>query len=207
MNKNKWKGLLSFDSSLTFILCIGLSIITVITENSFVLLWWKDANVWINDFFVNAIVFVITYTFLKKIKSQSTSFIISYILSLIIGNFIYLDVSNTKFNWCLIVALVLTLAVQIYVSILGYKKGCERGELENDKLVRQYALSLRSMPNEMRTELYNLKRFIKKHPKECATIDKFGIDFVMTFVEDDKAIRKAMKDQQKSETNAHRRNF
>ena len=105
MNKNKWKGLLSFDSSLTFILCIGLSIITVITENSFVLLWWKDANVWINDFFVNAIVFVITYTFLKKIKSQSTSFIISYILSLIIGNFIYLDVSNTKFNWCLIVAL------------------------------------------------------------------------------------------------------
>lgn len=194
MNKNKWKGLLSFDSALTFILCIGLSIITVITENSFDLLWWKDANVWINDFFVNAIVFVITYTFLKKIKSQSTSFIISYILSLIIGNFIYLDVSNTKFNWCLIVALVLTLVVQIYVSILGYKKGCERGELENDKLVRQYALSLRSMPNEMRTELYNLKRFIKKHPKECELISRLGVDGIMSLIDDDKTIRKMMKD-------------
>ena len=194
MKKNKWKGLLSFDSSLTFILCIGLSIVTVITENSFDLLWWKDANVWINDFFVNAIVFVITYTFLKKIKSQSTSFIISYILSLIIGNFIYLDVSNTKFNWCLIFALVLTLAVQIYVSILGYKKGCERGELENDKLVRQYALNLRSMPNEMRTELYNLKRFIKKHPKECELISRLGVDGIMSLIDDDKTARKMMKD-------------
>ena len=190
MNKRKW----SFDSLLTIILCVGLSIITVITENSFNLTWWKDANVWVNDFFVNATVFVITYTFLKKIKSQSVSFIVSYILSLLIGNFIYLDVSSTQFNWRLLVALVLVLMTQIFVSIIGYKKGYEKGELENDKLVRQYAQSLRSMPNEMRTELYNVKRFIKKHPKECELISRFGIEGIMRLIEDDKVSRKLMKD-------------
>ena len=194
VNKNKWKGLLTFDSELTFMLCVGLSIITVLTENSFNLTWWKDANIWINDFFVNSTVFIITYTFLSKIKSQSVSFIVSYILSLIIGNFVYLDVSNTKFTWYLVVALVLTVVIQIYVSIVGYQKGHEKGELQANALMRQYASSLCSMPNETRTELYNMKRFIKKHPKECELISRLGVEGIMSLIEDDKAVRKMMKD-------------
>ena len=194
MNKNKCKGVFAFNNVLTCMLCVGLSIINVLAEKSFNLIWWKDVNIWMNDFFVNSIVFIITYTFLSKTINPIVSFFVSYILSLIIGNFVYLDVSNIKFTWYLVVALVLTLAFQIYVSVIGYQQGRKKGELAKRELIHKYVSSLCSMPNDMRTELYNIKRFIKKHPKECELISTLGVERIMSLIDDDKAVRKLIKD-------------
>ena len=56
------------------------------------------------------------------------------------------------------------------------------------------------MDNKDRAELYNLKMFIKKHPKECEIIDAFGIDFILEIIEDDKIIRKARKNDSTNKT-------
>ena len=131
---------------------------------------------------------------LSKIKNEYLNFGISYVISVLIGNFIQLDSSNLNVTPRMIILIVLNILMLIVWGWSGYNRGKRKAQKEIRASEQEYVQTVLQMDNRARSELYNLSRFIKKHPKECATIDKFGIDFVMTFIEDDKIIRKAMKE-------------
>jgi hypothetical protein len=188
MSRKRSDGTKFDNMLLTFLLAFS-SAIVVATESKFNFTWWKDVNVWINDFFVNMIIFCITYMCLQKIKSQSLSLMLSYFLSLIIGNFIYLDITDAKLTWQLVIAIVGAIVAVIYSTVLGSRKAREKEwQRGYDRFCK-----LASMSNKERTELYNVKRFIQKHPKECELISQIGIEGILKLIEDEKAVRKAIK--------------
>ena len=205
MKKKKTKKKINIEGLVSCAL-LALSLIVLdLTEIKFDLEWFKDTDVWLNDFFVNTFVFFLMSTLLSKVTNEYLNFGISYVISIVIGNFIQLDSSNLNITPKLIILIAMDIVMLIIWGWVGYRKGKRKSKKEAVAAKRRYVQQVLNMDNKARSELYNLSRFIKKHPKECATIDKFGIDFVMTFVEDDKAIRKAVKDQQKMINRSHRR--
>ena len=198
MEYRKEKRKLIIERIVLFVLFVLLITINELTEIQFDLEWFKDVDVWINDFFVNTFVFLLMSSCLYKVTNAYLNFGISYIISVLIGNFIVLDTSNLKFTPRLIILIALNIIALAVWGWNGYNRGKRKAQKEIRASEQEYVQTVLQMDNSARSELYNLSRFIKKHPKECATIDKFGIDFVMTFIEDDKIIRKAMKEQQKS---------
>lgn len=198
MESKTIKKKIIIERMVTFVLLsLSLTIIEL-TEIKFDLEWFKDIDVWFNDFFVNTFVFFLMSTLLSKIKNEYLNFGISYVISVLIGNFIQLDSSNLNVTPRLIILIVLNILMLIVWGWNGSNRGKRKAQKEIRASEQEYVQAVLQMDNKARSELYNLSRFIKKHSKECATIDKFGIDFVMTFTEDDKTIRKAMKEQQKS---------
>lgn len=200
MDQKKTKRKIFIDGLVSFVLLALLMTINELTEIKFDLEWFKDIDVWFNDFFVNTFVFFLMSTLLSKIKNEYLNFGISYVISVLIGNFIELDSSNLNVTPRLIILIVLNILMLIVWGWNGYTKGKRKARKEIRAAEREYVQTVLQMDNKARSELYNLSRFIKKHPKESEAIDKFGIDFVMTFIEDDKAIRKAIKDQPKRES-------
>jgi uncharacterized membrane protein len=196
-NKRRKKKII-IEGFVSFILLALLMTINELTEITFDVGWFRNIDVWFNDFFVNTFVFFLMSTLLSKIKNEYLNFGISYVISVLIGNFIQLDSSNLNVTPRLIILIVLNILMLIVWGWSGYNRGKRKAQKEIRASEQEYVQTVLQMDNRARSELYNLSRFIKKHPKECATIDKFGIDFVMTFIEDDKTIRKAMKEQQKS---------
>lgn len=180
-----------------FLLLALLMIINESTEIRLDIEWVKDVDVWINDFFVNTFVFFFMSTLLYKIKNELLNFGISYVVSALIGNCIHLDSSNFAATPKLIILIVLDVSMLILWGWRGYSKGTRRGQKDAIIAQREYFQTILQMDNETRSRLYNLNRFIRKHPKECATIDKYGIDFVIQFIQDDKKIRKAAKGVQR----------
>lgn len=198
-NKRRKKKII-IEGSVSFMLLALLATINELTEITFDLEWFKDIDVWFNDFFVNAFVFFLMSTLLSKIKNEYLNFGISYISSVLIGNFIQLDSSNLNVTPRLIILIVLNILMLIVWGWSGYNRGKRRARKEIVTAELEYVQTVLKMDNKARSELYNLSRFIKKHTKECEAIDKFGIDFVMEFIKDDKAIRKATKNDPTNKT-------
>lgn len=192
-NKRRKKKII-IKGFVSFILLALLMAIIELTEITFDVGWFRNIDVWFNDFFVNTFVFFLMSTLMSKIKNEYLNFGISYVISVLIGNFIQLDSSNLNVTPRLIILIVLNILMLIVWGWSGYNRGKRKAQKEIRASEQEYVQTVLQMDNRARSELYNLSRFIKKHPKECATIDKFGIDFVMTFIEDDKIIRKAMKE-------------
>lgn len=191
--KQKRKTKVIIEGIVSFVLLSLLMVINELTEINFDIEWFKDADVWINDFFVNTFVFFLMSTWLSRIENKYLNFGISYVVSVIIGNFIQLDASNFALTLKSIILIVLYVLALIVWGFNGYFIAKRQNRKEAEKAKLEYENQLVQVDNKVRTELYNLKRFIKKHPKECLNIDRLGVDFVMKFVEDDKNIRNAKK--------------
>lgn len=198
-NKRRKKKII-IEGSVSFILLALLMTINELTEINFDVEWFKDIDVWLNDFFVNTFVFFLMSTLLSKIKNEYLNFGISYVISVLIGNFIQLDSSNLNVTPRLIILIVLNILMLIVWGWNGYNRGKRKARKEIRALEQEYVQTVLQMDNKARSELYNLSRFIKKYPKECETIDRFGINFVMEFIKDDKAIRKAAKNDPTNKT-------
>lgn len=187
-----------------FIALSLLMVVMEVTEISFDTEWFKDIDVWINDFFVNTIVFILMATFLSRIKNEHLNFGISYILSVAIGNFIILRTDNFDSSFKSVLLAIIGIVIDIIALAVWGWNGFLKGKRKNQKMFAQerdkYVQSISQMDNKDRAELYNLKMFIKKHPKECEIIDKFGIDFILEVIEDDKIIRKARKNDSTNKT-------
>ncbi len=200
MVQKKTKRKIFTEGVVSFVLLALLLTINELTEIKFDLEWFKDIDVWLNDFFVNTFVFFLMFTLLSKIKNEYLNFGISYVISVLIGNFIQLDSSNLNITPRLIILIVLNILMLIVWGWNGYNRGKITAQKEISATEQEYVQTVLQMDNKTRSELYNLGRFIKKHPKECEAIDKFGINFVMTFIEDDKVIRKAAKNDPTNKT-------
>ena len=197
-NIKKQKRKINPDSIVSFVLLVILFIIIELTSINFDLEWFKDVDVWINDFFFDSLVFFVMSTFLSKIKNEYLNFGISFVLSVLLSNFIQLDTSNSTVTLTLIIFIVIDIAVLLLWGRLGYNRGKRKARKEQNKLEREYAQLILNMDNKNRSMLYNLKGFIKKHPKECAIIDAIGIEYIMEFIEDDKSIRKSISKREQN---------
>jgi hypothetical protein len=200
MEYRKEKRKLIIERIVLFVLFVLLITINELTEIQFDLEWFKDVDVWINDFFVNTFVFLLMSSFLSKVTNEYVNFGISYVISVLIGNFIVLGTSGLEFTPRLIILIAINIIALAVWGWNGYNRGKRKAQKEIRAAEQEYVQTVLQMDNKTRSELYNLGRFIKKHPKECEAIDKFGIDFVTTFVEDDKAIRKAAKNDHTNKT-------
>lgn len=204
MKNKQGKRKLLIDGIISFILFALLFTVHELTQVNFDLEWFKDIDIWINDFFVNTFVFLLMSSLLSKVKNEYLNFGISYIVSVLIGNFIVLDTSNLTFTPQLIILIALNILALIFLGWHGFRRGYlkERKKTINDLIAKrkEYEQLLLSCDNEYRSKLYNLKKFIRNHPQECDVIDKLGIDYVMQFVKDDKAIRKAAKNDPTNKT-------
>ena len=70
MDQKKTKRKIFIDGFVSFVLlALSLTIIEL-TEIKFDLEWFKDIDVWFNDFFVNTFVFFLMSTLLSKIKNE-----------------------------------------------------------------------------------------------------------------------------------------
>ena len=196
----KKRKIFTFDIVFSFLLLSLLMVVSEVTDMTFDIEWIKDIDVWINDFFVNTFVFLLMSSFLSKVTNEYLNFGISYVISVLIGNFIVLDTSGLEFTPQLIILIAINIIALALWGWNGYNRGKRKARKEICALEQEYVQTVLQMDNKTRSELYNLGRFIKKHPKECQAIDKFGIDFVTTFVEDDKAIRKAVKNDPTNKT-------
>ena len=190
---------LTKENILEFILIASLTVINHLTEMKVYWRWIKDIDVWINDFYVNTFVFMLMSTLLSRIKNQYLNYLISYVASVIVGNFVYLDSSNLQITPKVLLLTALSVLALIFWGIAGYNQGKRKGHQQVAAEIRAYAEMVKNLDNETRSRLYNLKKFIKKHPKECEMIDRFGIDHVLEFIEDDKIIRKGSKNDPTSE--------
>ena len=178
--------------------------VSEVTDMTFDISWIKDIDVWINDFFVNTFVFVLMASFLSKIKNEHVNFIISYIISIVLGNFIILSTNNFDASPKTIILVIIFILIDILALVVfgweGYLRGQRKGQKMLTKARNDYVQRLTQMDNKKRTELYNLRTFIKKHPKECQLIDEIGIEFILEIIEDDKTIRKARKNDPTNKT-------
>ena len=195
---------LIFESIFGFLAVEVLMVILEVTEITFDTEWFRDIDVWINDFFVNTMVFILMATFLSKIKNEHVNFGISYILSIAIGNFVILSTDNFDSSFKSVLFVIICIVIDIVALIAwgweGYLKGKRKGQKMLAKERDDYIQTISQMDNKTRTELYNARAFIKKHPKECEIIDAFGIDFILEVIEDDKIIRKARKNDPTNKT-------
>ena len=194
MNKKRAiKTKVIIESIVSFLLLLCLLLINELTEIKFDIEWFKNPDIWINDFFVNTFVFLLMSTLLSKINNSYINFGISYIVSITIGNFVQFDTFNFKFTFKSVAIILIHIIALIVWWFTGYYFGNREIKKEMVEAQANYEEQLINMDDDVRAELYNLKRFIKKHPKQCRAIDIFGIDFVMKFVEDDKTIRRSKK--------------
>ena len=200
MVDNIEKNKLIFERIVLFFLLTMLIIVNELTEIKFDLEWFKDIDVWINDFFVNTFVFFFMSTLLSKVSNKYMEFGISYVISVLLGNFIELDTSNLNITPLTIILVVLNIATMIAWGWNGYNKGKRKAEKQLIETKHKYVQQVLQLDERTRTELYKLSDFIKKYPKECGDIDRFGIDFVMQFIEDDREIRKVAKNDPRNKT-------
>ena len=164
MTYRKEKRKLIIERIVLFVLLVLLITINELTEIQFDLEWFKDVDVWINDFFVNTFVFFLMSTLLSKIKNEYLNFGISYVISVLIGNFIQLDSSKLNVTPRLIILIVLNILMLIVWGWNGYNRGKRKAQKEIRASEQEYVQAVLQMDNKARSELYNLSRFIKKHP-------------------------------------------
>ena len=84
--KQKRKTKVIFEGIVSFVLLSLLMVINELTEINFDIEWFKDADVWINDFFVNTFVFFLMSTLLSRIENKYLNFGINIGVITIIGS-------------------------------------------------------------------------------------------------------------------------
>ena len=117
MEYRKEKRKLIIERIVLFVLFVLLITINELTEIQFDLEWFKDVDVWINDFFVNTFVFLLMSSFLSKVTNEYLNFGISYVISILIGNFIVLDTSGLEFTPRLIILIAINI---IALAVWGW---------------------------------------------------------------------------------------
>ena len=63
-------------------------------------------------------------------------------------------------------------------------------ESTGKKLDENYKKAVLQSPLNVKCLVYNCNRLIKKYSKEIAFIEEFGVEFVQTYIEQDKALRR-----------------
>lgn len=160
--------------------------------------WIKDINIWVNEIITQFLIFIFLSAILIKVKSLSLNFIISFIVSIFIGNFFVWEVDTSLSTWLWLVASIIMTILIVFLAYSSYKQGFLTGRNKTIKKKEEIKLKIQKMSNEEYVDLLNAQRLIKNNRKSVELIDRYGIDNIKTIIEIKKTLNKENKNYKKN---------